>query len=331
MRSVPADSFERLTSALSLWRAWHRHARHKLRRPTVAAFHLNADRHVLALHRRLRDGTYTPGAHYQHVIREPKTRLISAPSLIDRVVHQAVVHELGPYYERSYIAQSYACRPGLGPHRAVLRYLGWTRRCAYRLSLDIRRYFMSIDHETLLSLIARRLRDLRALDLVRQLVMAGGAVYRTPLAVRTLGLDKEPISPGVGLPIGSCLSQWAANLYLDGLDHLVKRTLKIRCYLRYMDDFTLFAPERRTLEHARGAIVEWLRDERRLALNPKRWHVHPASQPSTYLGYRVSPSGLTLGRKTRKRMPEKLRKAARHSPERLERCVASYRALAVFG
>ena len=66
-------------------------------------------------------------------------------------------------------------------------------------------------------------------------------------------------------------------------------------------------------------------------MNRKRWHIHPAAQPSTYLGYRVSPSGLTLGRKTGRRMKHRPCQAARYNPERLQRSVASYRGLALFG
>ena len=71
----------------------------------------------------------------------------------------------------------------------------------------------------MLGLLLRRLRDPRTRSLLAALITAGGDVYRTPLAVGVLGLDADPLAPGKGLPIGSLLSQWSANLYLDGLDH----------------------------------------------------------------------------------------------------------------
>lgn len=233
MRSVPSGSFERVSSLGALWRAYTLHARGKLRRPAVARFSLDADTHVLALQRALAAGTYRPGPFCQLVLRDPKTRLISVPSLRDRVVHQAVVAELDPHYRRGYIDASYACLPGRGPQRAVLRYLAWTRRFRFRLSLDIRRFFPSVDHDILLEdVVFAKLRDPRMRKLLRGLVAAGGEVYRTPLAVEVLGLERDPVAPGTGLPIGSCLSQWAANLYLDGLDQYVKRVLKVPAYLR---------------------------------------------------------------------------------------------------
>ena len=332
MRSVPSGSFERLSSLGALWRAYGLHARGKLRRPAVARFSLDADTHVFALRRALAAGTYRAGPFCQLVIREPKMRLISVPALRDRIVHQAVVAELDPHYRAGYIDASYACLPGRGPQRAVLRYLAWTRRFRFRLSLDIRRYFPSVDHTILLeNLVFPRLRDERTRALLRGLVAAGGEVYRTPLAVEVLELDRDPVPQGAGLAIGSCLSQWAANLYLDGLDQFIKRVLKVKAYLRYMDDFTLFADEKSQLCEARAAIAAWLAERRKLSLNPKRMHVRPAGEPSTFLGYRVTRAGLAPGEKMERRLAINVRRAASQGPAALARTMRSYRALVGFG
>jgi retron-type reverse transcriptase len=286
---------------------------------------------VLALHHELRSGVYEPAPYSQHVVHDPKTRLISAPAVRDRVLHQAVIAELAPFFERSYIHDSYACLPGLGPQRAVLRYPAWTRRYRWRLALDIRRYFPSVDHAILLGLLARPLRDRDTLALLRRLVESGAAVYHTELARQILALDRDPLPPGTGLPIGSSVSQWAANLYLDGLDHFVKRVLRVRAYLRYMDDAVLFADDRTQLLDACAAISAWLGAERRLVLNPGSGHVVPAAQPSTWLGYRVSRAGLSPGHKVRRRLRENVRAAAERSQESMYQSLVSYRSLVSFG
>jgi len=326
MRSVPSGSFERFTSPAALWRAWCDHARGKARRPAVAAFALDVDRHVFALARALAAGSYRPAPYHQHVVRDPKLRLISAPDLRDRILHQAIVAELGPHFTRSYIDDSFACLPGRGPQRAVLRHLAFTRRHTFRLALDVARYFPSIDHDIALEILRHRLRDRRTTDLLAILLHHGGEVYDTALAREILG---QPGVPGRGLPIGSCLSQWLANLYLDGVDHLIKRTLKVRAYLRYMDDLVLFADDRAALADARAAITAWLAEHRRLSLGPS--HIVDAREPCTFLGYRVSPSGLSAGKKMRRRLPPRVRAAARRGPRALERTLQSYRALVVFG
>ena len=126
MRSVPAGSFERLSSLESLWVAWWLCRRGKRRQPHMAAFELDADSHVIRLYRSLQQGSYRPAPYHLSVVRDPKTRLIAAPAIVDRIVQQALLSEIGPTYERGFIDQSYACCHGRGPHRAVLKYLSWT-------------------------------------------------------------------------------------------------------------------------------------------------------------------------------------------------------------
>jgi len=326
MRSVPAGSFGRIADPVALWRAWREHARGKGRRPAVAGFAVDADRHVFALVRALQAGTFRPDPYHQHIVVDPKRRLISAPSVRDRVLHQAIVGELGPCVARSYIDDNYACLPGRGPQRAVLRHLAFTRRYRHRLTLDVSRYFPSIAHAQVLELVRHRVADRQTLWLMALLVGHGGEVYRTAAARSVLG---DLGAPGRGLPIGSCLSQWLANLYLDGVDHFVRRTLKFHGYLRYMDDLVLFGDDRAALGAAHVAIAAWLATHRRLALNPG--HVVETGAPCTFLGYRVSRAGLSPGKKLRRRLPERVRRAAGRGTLALARTLQSYRALVAFG
>jgi RNA-directed DNA polymerase len=329
MRSVPHGSFTRIASLPALWQAWRQHARGKRTRMAVAGFDLGADRHVIALHRDLLGGCYHPGPHRQHVVRDPKLRLISTPPLLDRIVHQAMVAELEPTYVRGYVDHSFACLPGRGPQRAALWHLRWMREHRYRLALDIRRYFPSVDHTILLErVVFPSLHDERTRGLLAAQVEEGGRAYTTALARQVYG---EPQGDAVGLAIGSRLSQWLANLYLDGLDQHVKRELKVRAYLRYLDDFVLFDDDAGRLREARAAIEGWLGEHRGLALNRKRWHVSATSQPCTYLGQRVSRAGLSPGKKLKRRLRAKLRAAAARGDEALVRSVLAYVGLATFG
>lgn len=330
MRTIPAGSYDRLTGLEALWRAYLACRRGKRRQPRMAAFDLDADRHLCALHRELASGRYRPDPWRLRVIRDPKARLIAAPSIRDRIVHRALLDEIGPHYERSFIDHSYTGGCGRGPHRAVLRYLGWARQFRYRLCLDIRRYFLSIHHPTLSELLFGRLRDERCRALIRQLLASGGEVYRTPLAVRTLDLESYPVPVDCGLALGSYLSQWCGTFYLDGMDHFIKRELKVLAYLRYMDDFVLFGDDLDRLIEARARIVDWLAQERRLTLNPKRWDVKPTHEPTIFLGYRVSRAGINPSRKLRRSLRSRLRQAADHGYESLERSLHSYRGLLLF-
>ena len=328
MRSVPAGSFERLSAFPALWDAWRQCRRGKRGRATIAAFDLDADRHLLALSRALRGGSYRPAPWRLRVIEDPKLRLISAPAVRDRVVHHALLAEIGPCFERGFIAHSYTAGSGRGPHRAVLQHLSWQRRFGFRLHLDIAGYFPSIDHARLSALMRRRLYDPRTLGLIELILRSGDQVHRDPLAARVLAARCPP--PGQGLALGSWFSQWCGTFYLDGLDQFVKRELKIPGYLRYMDDFVLFDDDATRLAEARAAIAEWLAHERGLALNPKHQEVVPGRAPSVFLGYRITRAGIAPSRKLRRRMRGRVRAAAARGEQALIRSIRSYRGLLLF-
>lgn len=330
MQSIPPGSFERLNSLAALWRAYLSCQRGKRRQPRMAAFDIDVDRHLCALHRTLIAGRYQPEPWRLRVVRDPKVRLIAAPSIRDRIVHRALLDEIGPYYERSFIEHSYTGAIGRGPHRAVLQYLSWMRRYPYRVALDIRRYFPSIYHPTLCRLLFSKLHDQRTQALINQLLTVGRTVYDTPLAVHVMKLEHDPVDEVSGLALGSYLSQWCGTFYLNGLDHFVKRELRIAGYLRYMDDFVLFSNDKSHLANARTAIAQWLNEERRLQLNPKRWDILSNTQAGIFLGYRVSRAGVTPSRKLRRSMEHNLRAAAQKGHDQLVRSIRSYRGLLLF-
>jgi RNA-directed DNA polymerase len=108
MRTLHAGSYHRLASQEALWRAWRHCRRGKRCNPTVADFEIDCDQHLLTLHRDLMTWRYRPSPWRLHHIHDPKTRLIAAPAVRDRVVHHAVLAEIGPVFERRFIDQSFA-------------------------------------------------------------------------------------------------------------------------------------------------------------------------------------------------------------------------------
>ena len=269
MKTLLSGSYQRLASQEALWQAWRDCRRGKRRTPTVARFEIDCDRHLLALQRELLEQRYRPSPWRLHCIYDPKIRLIAAPAVRDRVLHHALLNEIGPVFERRYMAQSFAAGYGRGPHRAVLYFLRCQRTYAWRLHLDISAYFLSVSYTRLLALFAQRIVDTDTLELVRLVVKSGESVYRSQLAAATLGARCPP--SGQGLPLGSWFSQWCGNFYLDALDHYIKRTLKIPGYQRYMDDFVLFADEKDQLLAARTAIAVWLEEARGCASIRSTW------------------------------------------------------------
>jgi len=323
--------FPEIVSVRNLWRGWRDFRQGKRRRPSVREFEVDAQRQVFRLRRALIRGTYTPGEFRLVGIQEPKRRLISAAPVRDRVVHHAVHRVLAPRLDRSLIDTTFACLPGRGSHRAIVHFLSALRRFRHVLLLDIRHYFLSIDREILLELMGRQIKDQDLLRLLARIAESGDGIYQRPRVAEFLGLPPGFPPPGCGLPIGNLTSQWWGNHYLSGVDHFIKRELKIPAYQRYMDDLALFADSASRLEEARGQIQEWLREHRHLRLKRPNAAVRRTTAPFTYLGYRVTQAGIRPTSKFLQRMQARVMELVLQGDiDKLERSVASCRGLLTF-
>ena len=325
MKSFPVR-FEEIAAPERLLAAWRRYRSGKRRRPAVAWFGFDAERRLLRVAESLLGGTYRHGRYRLLEVRDPKPRLIAVATVGDRVVHRAVYDALAPHLNRSFIADTYACLPGRGSHRAVLRFLELLRRFPCLMHLDIRRYFPSADHQILLGLIAPRLRDRRIIALLETILASGLELYLRPEVAAFYEISPRELRERPrGLPIGNLTSQWWGNLYLDGLDQFVKRELKVRGYSRYMDDMVFFADEPATLRRWRGEVRDWLWEYRRLQLNVRKGHVRSSEFPQSYLGYRVTRQGHDLGPKAVRRFRRQLPGLAAGDLRRMRRALASWR------
>lgn len=262
--------------------------RGKRRRPDVAWFLYRRERQLAEIRRALAAGTWRPEPFEILFIRDPKPRTISRATIEDRVVHTALVELMGPLFMRSLLDDAFACRPGFGTHRAVLRLHRLMQRHRFAVHLDIRSYFASVDVTTLRSLLCRRVRDARFLAVVDHLLAAGAEVYRCPVVRAYSGLTKAWPPPGRGLPIGTLTSQlFAAHVYLNGLDHHVKRDLKVPGYARYVDDLLLFGNRRCDLLRWRSEVADWLRRERGLRLKHPNARILACAGHLDALGHRI--------------------------------------------
>src|SRR5262249_9952400 len=190
-----------------------------------------------------REKTYRPGPYRTFVIREPKPRFISAAPYRDRIVHHALTQVLEPIFERFFLPDSYACRPGKGTHAAVRRCQQFARRFRYVRKADVQKFFPSLDHQVLSGLLARKIRAPDVLWLAGRIIDHSNPQEEVALWFP----GDELFTPGGrrrGLPIGNQTSQFFANVFLDPLDHFVKDNLGAGGFVRYCDDFLVFADDK---------------------------------------------------------------------------------------
>ncbi len=287
MRRI-GDLFDDVVSYSNLYRAYRKALLGARRNEEQAHFYYNLENELVTLRRELVEETYNPGPYRYFMIFDPKEREIAIAPFRDRVVHHAIVNVLEPIYERRFIYDSYATRKGKGTLAAIKRAQSFLRESRYYIKLDISKYFASIDRNTLLEILQRKLKDARLLKLITRIV------WNPP--------DEER-----GLPIGNMTSQFFANVYMDPFDHFVKDELKQRHYIRYMDDFVVFTDDRSGIRGLLDRMKAYLNDELGLKVKENGVVINTPMHGLGFLGVRIFPSTVRLHRKNLTRCLRKIR------------------------
>ncbi len=235
----------------------------------------------------LTEGSYQPGPYPYFEVQDPKRRTIAVAPFRDRVVHHAVVTVLEPMYERCFISDSYATRKGKGAHAAVFRAQTMLRKNSWYLKTDVQKFFDSVNQNTLLNLLEKKVKDRALLNLTVQIIRNGGR-------------------DGLGLPIGNLTSQFFANVYLNRFDYFVKQELNVKHYIRYMDDFVLYGAQKTVLKELLPRIEGFLADKLGLHLKPCSTLLQPQMHGLPFLGVRIFPALIRFLPENSKRMREKI-------------------------
>lgn len=291
--------FHHIISVENLLVSWREFLRGKKKRRDVAEFSLNFLDNILSLHKKLKEKTYRHGGYQAFKINDPKPRNIHKASVRDRLVHHAIYRILYPYFDRKFIFDSYSCQIGKGTHRAIYRFRNFGRvvsknntRACWVLKCDIRKFFANIDHRILKNILEKYVGDKDVLWLFTQVIDS----FET----------KNKL--GVGLPLGNLTSQLLVNIYMNKLDHHIKRELKIKFYIRYADDFVILHENKSYLGKIIPKISEFLEKELKLSLHPDKVFIKTLSSGVDFLGWVNFPKHRILRASTKRRMMRKLKK-----------------------
>ncbi|WP_210243623.1 reverse transcriptase/maturase family protein [Mesorhizobium sp. B2-4-7] len=255
----------------------------------------------------MRDGVYAPGEPHQFNIFDPKPRTITALPFRDRIAQHALCQVIAPIFDATLLPRTFACRVGGGTHATAILVQGDIRRLSrdgaplFVLKTDFSRYFASIDRAVLWRLIEAKISCRATLGLIEAMVPRNG----------------------IGLPIGSLVSQIFANIYGGIVDRHLQQEIGERHWYRYMDDMVVLG---RSSDHLRAvkASIEALSRER-LGLRFSKWSIQPAARGVNFVGYRIWSTHKLLRRDSVTRAKRKIRAyRAAGDHERLNKFLAAW-------
>jgi len=223
--------YEKVCSLENLRLAFNKARRGKIKKHYVMEFEANLENELLGLKQELETLTYKPRALKTFVIRDPKTRVISASHFRDRVVHHALCNIIEPIFDKTFICDSCANRKKRGNSFAMKRFDKFFRKVTnngrllknaknnnmvigYVLKADIKHYFDTVDHEVMIKIIKKEISDEKVIWLIKRILD-----------------NHNSKTKGKGMPIGNLTSQFFANVYLNELDYFVKHRLKAKYYI----------------------------------------------------------------------------------------------------
>ena len=261
---------------------------------------------------------YKPGKYNIFIIREPKIRLIMSQNITDKIINHLVSqHFLVNIFEKTLINENIATRKNKGTHyglKLLKKYLNNLKdKNFYVLKFDISKYFFNLDHQIIKDIIRKKIKDKEVLKILDNIIDSTNEEYIN-LEIKKQKeinkLDLPEYNKGKGLPIGNMSSQIIAIMYLNELDHYIKKNLKIKYYIRYMDDGILLHENKEYLEYCLKEIEKIL-NKYKLKLNNKTKIIN-IKNGFEFLGFRFFIKNnkviMKVKNQTKKRFKRKIKK-----------------------
>ncbi|MFA5986412.1 MAG: reverse transcriptase/maturase family protein [Parcubacteria group bacterium] len=299
-------TYDDIISVENLLEAWKEFEKGKRNRKDVQEFSLRLMDHIFLLHNDLCNFTYKHGGYQAFKINDPKPRNIHKAIVRDRLLHHAIYRKLYPFFDKTFIADSYSCRNDKGTHKAINRFKKYfhkvsqnnTKTC-WVLKCDIKKFFANIDHDILLKILSEYIPDKNIITLLENIIESFSSFQPYHRKERK-----------IGLPLGNLTSQLFVNIYMNKFDQFAKHTMKAKYYIRYADDFVFLATNKKQLENDIPAIENFLWEELRLEMHPDKVFIKTLSSGVDFLGMIIFSDHRILRTKTKKRMVRRMRKNA---------------------
>lgn len=290
--------YEDLVSMENLLLAWKEFTKDKRKRKDIQMFERNLMGNIISLHKELAEKIYKHRGYEAFNISDPKPRNIHKATVRDRLTHHALYRTLYPFFDKTFISDSYSCRLNKGTQKAIGSFTRYAKKVSrngnrdvWVLKCDVRKFFTSIDHNVLIRILDKKITDK---DIVLLLVKIIRSFYST--------------QEGTGLPLGNLTSQLFVNVYMNVFDQFVKHKLKAKFYVRYTDDFAVLSSNKRELEIMLSKTQFFLSEKLLLQLHHKKISISKLSKGVDFLGWVHFKNHKVLRAVTKKRMFQNLRK-----------------------
>jgi len=296
MKIQLSHSFENIICLENLLEAWKEFIRGKRNKKDVQEFSLQLMDNLIELHQDLSNHSYKHGGYQAFKINDTKPRDIHKATVRDRLLHHAIYRILYPFFDRTFVADSYSCRINKGTHKAINKFREYAyivsknnMRTCWALKCDIRKFFANIDHEILIEILAEYIPDKNILNLLENII------------------ESFSVKPNVGLPLGNLTSQLLVNIYMNRFDQFVKHRMKARHYIRYADDFVFLSESKMILEEYMLVVQKFLAEELKLELHPNKVFIKTLNSGVDFLGWINFPDHRVLRTATKRGMIRKLK------------------------
>jgi RNA-directed DNA polymerase len=259
--------FEKAFTKENLYNAFLDAQKNKRNKIDCYNFEMNLFYNIDTLYNEIHNNNYYVSKYKTFKVYEPKERKIYAPIFRDLVVQHAIYRIIYPIFDKTFIFTSYACRKNKGVHKAsnyTQQSMRKYNKEKYFVQLDIKKYFHSIDRLILKRLLEKKIKDKRFINIMMQFT------------------EMETLT---GIPIGCLLSQLYALIFLNPLDHYIKRVLKVKHYVRYVDDFLLIGITKTECFEFKKLIINFLRNNFNLELS--KCLISKIKKGINFVGYRT--------------------------------------------
>jgi len=274
----------------NIYKSWFRYRKGKKPSQDFDHFQYDLEKELNSLYCDLNNGTYQHGDYRKFTVTYNKRREISVAFMRDRVLHRLFYDYLVDIFDKTFIFDAWSCRKEKGLMGAIDRAQVFIKKYAngFVWRADIRKFFDNVDHDILFQLLKRKVRDEKALVLLKEII------------------DSFEAKEGVGMPIGNLTSQVFSNIYLNELDRFIKHEMKCKAYLRYGDDFVVFSREKDGLLQIKVRTTDFIKKKLKLNLHAKNNLVVETKHGLKFLGVILYSSGRRLSKRNQTRIKDRI-------------------------